>query len=120
MSVANILYKFNDCSLNIILDSTSCTEIESPRLLFDELKEIGSWEHLCLNLRVGTATVNTLHHEHADNSHKKLRCLEAFYNEDTEPGVKPCWETVVKAVNDYPISNRRLAKDLAHKYNTAT
>ena len=46
---------------------------------------------------------------------KKRRCLEAFYKEDTEPGVHVCWETVVKAVSIK--INSKLAKRIASKYN---
>ena len=92
-------------------------KIESLRSLFVELKEIGSWEHLCLNLRVSRATVNALTYERANNNQKMYRCLEAFYNEDTEPGVEVSWKTVVKAVYDFPISNTKLAKKIAKKHN---
>ena len=93
-----------------------CTKIESSRVLFKELEEVGSWEHLCHNLGVSTATVNSLNLDHAQNTEKKRRCLEAFYK-DKEPRVQVCWETVVKAVSSYPISNRKLAKRIASKYN---
>ena len=97
-----------------------CTKIESPRVLFQELREIGPWEHLCLNLGVSTATMESLKHESAQNMEKKRQCLKAFYEEDTEPGVQVCWETVVKAVSSFPISNRKLAKKIANKYNINT
>ena len=42
-----------------------CTKIESSRVLFQELEEIGSWEHLCHNLEVSTVTMNSLKYEHA-------------------------------------------------------
>ena len=97
-----------------------CTKIESPQVLFQELAEIGSWEHLCDNLGVSTATMNSIKHESAQNTEKKRQCLKAFYNEDTEPGVKVCWEMVVKAASRFPISNRKLAKKIANKYNINT
>ena len=97
-----------------------CTKIESSQVLFQELAEIGSWEHLCDNLGVSTATMNSLKHESAQNTEKKRRCLKAFYNEDTEQGVQVCWETVVKAVSSFPISNPKLAKKIANKYNINT
>ena len=99
-----------------------CTKIESPRVLFQELKEIGSWEDLCLNLGVSMVTMESLKHESAQNTEKKRQCLKAFYDEDTEPEVVVCWETVVKAVSSFPISNKKLAKKIANKYsiNTAT
>ena len=62
--------------------------------------------------------MNSLNLDHAQNIEKKRRCLEAFYK-GTEPGVQDlvCWETVVKAVSSYPISNHKLAKRIASKYN---
>ena len=61
--------------------------------------------------------MNALTYERASNNQKMLRCLEAFYNEDTEPGVEVSWETVAKAVNAFPISNPKLAKKIAQKHN---
>ena len=97
-----------------------CTKIESPRVLFQELREIGPWEHLCQNLGVSTATMESLKHDSAQNTEKKRHCLKAFYDEDTEPGVQVCWETVLKAVSSFPISNRKLAKKIANKYSINT
>ena len=64
-------------------------------------------------------TVSSLTDGHKSNTDKKYSCLEAFYNEDTEPGVQVCWETVVRAVGTYPISNQRLAREIAMKYDIA-
>lgn len=89
-------------------------------MLYQELKEIGQWEDLCLNLGVSTATMESLKHDSAQNTEKKRQCLKAFYQEDTEPGVQVCWETVVKAVSSYPISKRNLAKEIANKYGIST
>ena len=93
-----------------------CTHIANTYVLYQELKEIGSWEHLCLNLRVSSSTRNALKYENIKDSVKKLRCVEAFFNKDTEPGVEVCWETVVSAVRKYPILNHRLAEEIQYNY----
>ena len=93
-----------------------CTKIANARVLYQELKEIGSWEHLCLNLGVSSSTRNALKYENSKISVKKLRCVGAFFNKDTEPGVRVCWETVVSAVRNYPISNNRLADEIQENH----
>ena len=99
---------------------SGCTKIECPNILFQELKEIGSWEHLCHNLGVSRAVLDSLTYDRSDNDNKKRRCLKAFYDKNVDPGVRVCWETVVQAVKAYPISNLRIAKDIAEKYNIRT
>jgi hypothetical protein len=64
--------------------------------------------------------MESLKHGSAQNTEKKRQCLKAFYDEDTEPGVKVCWETVLKTVSSFPISNQKLAKKIANKYNVNT
>lgn len=68
------------------------------------------------------AAMESLKRESAQNAEKKRQCLKAFYDEDTEPEVAACWETVATAVSNLPISNKKLAKKIANKYsiNTAT
>lgn len=107
----------HSCPLQGARLQQGCTKIESSQVLFQELAEVGSWKHLCHNLGVSTATVNSLTYETAQNTEKKLLCVQAFYREDTERGVQVCWETVVKAVSQNPISNFKLAKKIANKYN---
>ena len=92
------------------------TIISSARDLDQSLQEIGDWDGLCTYLRVRTATMNVLRHEQLAVAQKKLRCLTAFYNHDVEHGVEVNWETVVKTVREYPISNKRLADKIAQKY----
>lgn len=92
------------------------TAIGSVKELDHALKEIGNWQALCTNLGVSISTMNALNYKTHSVPAKKTACLTAFYNHDVEDGTEVNWEAVVKAVEDYPFQNKRLAKEIAKKH----
>lgn len=104
-------------AIGVLYNQVTEPEIGSFKELEQALKNVGDWDGLCRNLQVSTAMMATLRHSELQTSTKKSRCLEAFYRHDVERGVEVTWETVVKAVAEYPISNKRLAKEIAEQHN---
>ena len=103
--------------------TTSCkghlpsgTAISSARALDQALQDIGDWDALCTNLGVRTATMSALRYEHYAVPTKKTHCLTAFHNCDVEEGTEVNWESVVRTVQEYPISNKRVAKKIAQDH----
>ena len=77
-----------------------------------ELAEIGDWQSLCTNLEVPEAVISNLENEHLKNNAKKQNCLSAYFDQGNA-----CWEKVIKVVADHPFYNKRLATQIAKKYN---
>ena len=75
------------------------------------MQEIGDWKGLCFNLNVNDAKMNALDFGQQPPEWKKQECLKAYF--DTGEAT---WEEVIRAVSDYPISNKRVAKEIADKY----
>ena len=64
-----------------------------------------------MNLGVKSTTMNELKNSNKDVKSKKRECLQAYF--DTG---EACWEKVVRAIINYPINNKRLAKEIVGKY----
>ena len=96
---------------------TTYTPIESRMELHEALTDIGDWYTLCFNLGVSEATLTTLHDSIKDYTmslqKRKRQCLDAFFDHG---GYDVSWEQVIRAVSEYPISNKRLAQNIRHKY----
>lgn len=94
--------------------STNPSELH-PIYSFKELNkavsEIGNWYGLCSNLDVERGLLSELQHSNEHISIKKTQCLEAYYDQG-----EATWERLITAINDYPIRNRRVAKELADKH----
>ena len=84
------------------------TRISKKQELDKAVAEIGDWEALCEHLGTPQTKLNELRFSAMDVRTKKSRCLKAYL--DTG---KACWEHVVKVVAEYPIENKRLAKEIA-------
>ena len=104
-------------NLNIILmivffifisAAVSCTSISKKQELDKAVAEVGDWEALCGHLGTPQTKLKELRFSEMDVRTKKSRCLEAYL--DTG---RACWEHVVKVVAEYPIENKRLAKEIA-------
>ena len=87
------------------------TEVEHFNELYQALQEIGDWKGLCHNLNVDDATMNALEYDPKHTEWNKRDCLRAYF--DTGEAT---WEDVVRAVGEYPINNKRVAKKIANKY----
>ena len=62
-----------------------------------------------MNLGVQQGKMETLVHSSDTAVHtKKLECLQAYFDEGEAK-----WSEVVKAVAEYPVSNKRIAKKIA-------
>ena len=64
-----------------------------------------------MNLGADRSILNDLKYSSIDIRSKKRECLEALYYRDDI-----YWEDVVKAVGKYPISNRRVVKEIIERY----
>ena len=95
-------------SVLYILAAVGCTSISKKQELDKAVAEIGDWEALCEHLGTPQSKLKELRFSTMDIRTKKRRCLEAYL--DTG---KACWEHVVKVVAEYPIENKRLAKEIA-------
>lgn len=88
------------------------TEIEAFYDLYHAVKVISDWWSLYLNLKVDSTTMNLLKFSMESAEVKKRECLQAFWNTG-----EATWEDVVKAVAEYPINNKWVAKTIiAQKY----
>ena len=94
--------------LLFIVSAVGCTSISKKQELDKAVAEIGDWEALCEHLGTPQTKLKELRFSTMDIRTKKSRCLEAYL--DTG---KACWEYVVKVVAEYPIENKRLAKEIA-------
>ena len=101
-------YTNNSVLLLFIVSAVGCTSISKKQELDKAVAEIGDWEALCEHLGTLQAKLKELRFSTMDIRTKKSRCLEAYH--DTG---KACWEYVVKVVAEYPIENKRLAKEIA-------
>ena len=88
--------------------AVSCTSISKKQVLDKAVAEVGDWEGLCEHLGTPQTKLKELRFSQIDVRTKKSRCLEAYL--DTG---RACWEHVVKVVAEYPIENKRLAKEIA-------
>ena len=91
-----------------ILTAVGCTSIAKKQELVKAVQEIGYWEALCEYLGTPQTMLKELRFSTMDDRIKKSRCLEAYL--DTG---EACWEHVVKVVAEYPIDNKRVAKEIA-------
>ena len=64
-----------------------------------------------MNLGADRSILNELKYSSMNVRLKKRECLEALYYRDNI-----YWEDVVEAVDTYPISNRRIAKEIIERY----
>ena len=60
--------------------------------------------------------MSALRYEHYTVTTKKTHCLTAFHNCDVEEGTEVNWESVVRTVQEYPISNKRVARKIAQDH----
>ena len=72
---------------------------------------IGDWQALCEYLGVPKPVLQQLRYDNKQHSEKKSECLEAYLNTG-----EACWETVVRVVAHYPFYNKKVAKEIADKY----
>ena len=79
--------------------------------LIQAVKGIGDWQALCTNLGVDDGILEALVHSTTTVYTKKADCLRAYFNNG-----KANWGDVVKAVTIHPISNKRVAKQIAKTY----
>ena len=82
--------------------------------LIQAVKDIGNWHGLCTNLGVSEGVIDTLIYSTATVDIKKADCLRAYFN-----GGEANWSDVVKAVTMHPISNKRVAKQIAETHGLA-
>ena len=87
---------------------TTDEEIKKVNDLIQAVKEIGNWRGLCTNLGVNEGKIDALIHSTATVDTKKAACLRAYFI-----GGQAKWSDVVKAVAMHPISNKRVAKQIA-------
>ena len=106
--MAKQIWHYTNNSVLHILAAVVCTSILRKQELDKAVAEIGDWEALCEHLGTPQSKLKELRFSTMDIRTKKSRCLEAYL--DTE---KACWEHVVKVVAEYPIENKRLAKEIA-------
>ena len=99
-------------SFIFILAAVGCTSISKKQELDKAVAEIGDWEALCEHLGTPQTKLKELRFSEMDIRTKKSRCLEAYL--DTG---RACWEHVVKVVAEYPIENKRLAKEIADTHD---
>ena len=76
--------------------------------LIQAVKDIGNWRGLCTNLGVSEGVIDTLIYSTTTVDIKKADCLLAYFN-----GGEANWGDVVNAVAMHPISNKRVAKQIA-------
>ena len=60
------------------------------------------------------AKLDDLVHEHLENAAKKQRCLAAYVDQENA-----CWDKVVEVVAGYPFFKKKLAKQIADKYDVS-
>ena len=87
---------------------TTDEEIKKVNDLIQAVKEIGNWRGLCTNLGVNEAEMDKLKYSTDTVDAKKADCLRAYFNSGEAK-----WSDVVKAVAMHPISNKRVAKQIA-------
>ena len=88
--------------------AVGCTSISKKQELDKAVAEVGDWEAICEHIGTPQTKLMELRFSEMDVRTKKSRCLEAYL--DTG---RACWEHVVKVVAEYPIENKRLAKEIA-------
>ena len=86
-------------------------EVQNLNDLIQAVKDIGDWQALCTNLGVDDGVLETLVHSTTTVYTKKADCLRAYFNNG-----EANWGDVVKAVAMHPISNKRVAKQMAKTY----
>jgi len=96
----------------LFFTGTNCHYIASKQDLFLELAEIGNWQSLCSYLKVPEAVINNLENEHLKNNARKQRCLSAYFDQG-----KACWEKVIQVVAGDPFHKKKLASQIAEKYD---
>ena len=64
-----------------------------------------------MNLGVAQGKIDALIHSPDVVHIKKLECLQAYYDQGEAK-----WSDVVKAVESYPINNKRVANNIAKAY----
>ena len=94
------------------LHMKSNTPIRSFREIYRSVANVGDWEGLCLNLDVDEAVMDSLRHSnYARPESKKHDCLQAYWKTG-----ETNWESVIRAVAEYPIMNIKLAKRIASNH----
>lgn len=97
------------------LHMKSRTPINTFVELYRAVADVGDWEGLCLNLDVDEAAMDILKHSQSStHESKKRECLKAYWKTG-----EAIWETVIQAVALYPITNIRLAKEIANGHSIA-
>ena len=76
------------------------------------MKEVGDWQGLCLNLNIESHVREQIKFSSQQDVTKKHDCLEAFIKSG-----RASWSKVVEAVQKFPISNGKLAAEIAKKHN---
>ena len=85
--------------------------IEVKLDLFSALAGIGDWLNLCLFLGVSDGDINNIKFSDKGVTTKRQECLEHYFNNNN-----PDWGKVVTVVARQPISNKKLACQIAKKY----
>ncbi len=96
-----------------ILDSNlgfdhATVSIKEMTDLFTATKDIGNWKGLCKYLKVSEAVMNELQFSQKPDITKKEDCLTDYFNNHD-----PNWLTVARVIANYPISNLRVACQIA-------
>ena len=80
--------------------------------LFTATKDIGNWKGLCEHLDVSEAVMNELQFSQKADIIKKEDCLTDYFNNHD-----PDWFTVARVIAKFPISNLRVACQIAEDHN---
>ena len=85
-------------------------DIKDKVRLWQAVKDIsGDWKSLCESLKVGKSKLSELKNSFDGVVNKMADCLEAYIN-----SARASWEEVVVVVAKFPISNPRLAREIAN------
>ena len=99
------------CDLESLISYDQNNPVKDFNELFSSTKNIGNWKDLCGALKVSDATMEELEFSDQPDIHKKKKCLKYYFDNGNSD-----WKEVVAAIVNYPISNKREACKIAHKY----
>ena len=107
MTVYTIIVGYCCARQSISLDFHEITEFQD---LYQAVAKVGNWRGLCMNLNVDMGTLDSLRRSGETEDMKKELCLQSFFNAGNAT-----WEAVIQALVQYPVNNKRLAKEIAKK-----